>query len=177
MQLCVLRCCPRLLTGCPRLLTATCCRSTLSFLLLGILRFGLYVFDFFVSSSSSACLDCRLRLLWFRSACSRSLWDLVLGLALVLIYDENRMGGVFVFIIMFSFMIRVAPPRRDPLQPGAAHHPVHSLCSRLIPWCHVPCAVHLCLLAQKVMRSSSSCVGVLLASGYTQVQGSLAAPP
>ena len=91
---------------------------------------------------SSAYLDCRLRLLWFRSACSRSLWGLVLGLALVLIYDENRMGGVVVFIIMFSFMIRVAPPRRDPLQPGAAHHPVHSLCSRLLPWCHdiVPCA-------------------------------------
>ena len=58
----------------------------------------------------------------------------------------------------------------------AAHHPLHPLCSRLIPWCHVPCAVHLCLLAQKTLRSSSSCAGVLLASGYTQVQGSLAAP-
>ena len=58
---------------------------------------------------SSAYLDCRLCLLWFRSACSRSLWGLVLGLALILIYDENRMGGVFVFIIMLSFMIRVAP--------------------------------------------------------------------
>ena len=87
--------------------------DALSCLLLGILLLGLYVFDFFVffvSSSSSSCLDRRLRLLWFRSACSRSLWGLVLGLALILIYDENRMGGVFVFIIMFSFMIRVAPP-------------------------------------------------------------------
>jgi hypothetical protein len=158
--------------------------DVLSFSLLRFLLVGLNVFDFFVffvssSDSSLASLDCRLRLQWFRSACSRSLWGLVLGLALVLIYDENRMGGVFVFIIMFSFMIRVAPPRRDPLQPGAAHHPVHSLCSRLLPWCHdiVPCAVHLCLLAQKTVRSSSSCVGVLLVSGYTQVQGSLAAPP
>ena len=160
--------------------------DVLSFSLLRFLLVGLNVFDFFVffvssSDSSLASLDCRLRLQWFRSACSRSLWGLVLGLALVLIYDENRMGGVVVFIIMFSFMIRVAPPRRDPLdlQPGAAHHPVHSLCSRLLPWCHdiVPCAVHLCLLAQKTVRSSSSCVGVLLVSGYTQVQGSLAAPP
>ena len=54
------------------------------------------------SSSSSSCLDRRLRLLWFRSARSRSRWDLVLGVALVLIYDENRMHGVFVF---FFFII------------------------------------------------------------------------
>ena len=54
------------------------------------------------SSSSSSCLDRRLRLLWFRSARSRSRWDLVLGVALVLICDENRMGGVFVF---FFFII------------------------------------------------------------------------
>ena len=91
--------------------------DVLSFSLLRFLLVGLNVFDFFVffvssSDSSLASLDCRLRLQWFRSACSRSLWGLVLGLALalVLIYDENRMGGVFVFIIMFSFMIRVAPP-------------------------------------------------------------------
>ena len=93
--------------------------DVLSFSLLRFLLVGLNVFDFFVffvssSVSSFAFLDCRIRLQWFRSACSRSLWGLVLGLALVLIYDENRMGGVFVFIIMFSFMIRVAPPRRDP---------------------------------------------------------------
>ena len=89
--------------------------DVLSFSLLRFLLVGLNVFDFFVffvfsSDSSLASLDCRLRLQWFRSACSRSLWGLVLGLALVLIYDENRMGGVFVFISMFSFMIRVAPP-------------------------------------------------------------------
>ena len=113
VQLCVLRYCPRLLTGCPRLLTATCCRSTPSHFrpshsALWAVRLRLLrLLRFFISS---AYLDCRLRLLWFRSACSRSLWGLVLGLALVLIYDENHMGGVFVFIIMFSFMIRVAPP-------------------------------------------------------------------
>ena len=87
--------------------------DALSILLLGLLLLGLHVFDFFVffvSSYSSACLDRRLRLLWFRSACSRFLWGLVLGLSLGLIYDENRMGGVFVFIIRFSFMLRVAPP-------------------------------------------------------------------
>ena len=53
------------------------------------------------SSSSSSWFDRRFRLLWFRSARSWSRWDLVLGVALVLIYDENRMGGVFVFFFVF----------------------------------------------------------------------------
>ena len=62
----------------------------------GILLLGFSVlldlFVFFVFFFSSSCLDRRLRLLWFRSF-SFSL-GLVLGIALVLIYDENRMGGV-----------------------------------------------------------------------------------
>ena len=52
------------------------------------------------------------------------------------------------------------------------HHPLHPPCSRLIPWCHVPCAVHLCRLAQETWRSSSCCGGVLLGLEYTQVQSS-----
>jgi hypothetical protein len=91
------------------------------------------------------------------------------------------MGGGFVFIIMFSFMIRVAPPWRHPINPncnpGAAHLPLHPLCSGRIPWCHVPCAVHLCLLAQETWRSSSRCAGVLLELEYTQVKSSLSPPP
>ena len=83
---------------------------------LGLLRLGLVRLLLRTSR-----LDRRLRLLWFHSGRSHSLWGLVLGLALVIIYDDNRMVGVFVLFfiiiinlyiiyIMFFFMSRVAPP-------------------------------------------------------------------
>ena len=63
-----------------------------------------YVLDLLSSVSSSSCLDMRLRLLCFCHAHTCSLWGLglVLGLVLVLIYDDNRMGGV---LVVFSFII------------------------------------------------------------------------
>ena len=66
-----------LLLGIRLLVPIRVCRSELS--VAGILLLGFYVlldlFVFFVSFfSSSSCLGRRLRLLWFRSARSRSLW-------------------------------------------------------------------------------------------------------
>ena len=91
-------------------------RSELS--VAGILLLGFYVlldlFVFFVFFfSSSSCLDRRFRLLWFRSFSFSFSLGLVLGTALVLIYDENRMGAFIIIIIiciMFFFMSCVAPP-------------------------------------------------------------------
>ena len=117
------------------------------------------------SSSPSSCLDRRLRLLWFRSARSRSLWV------------------SFSVLPSFSSTMRIAWVVCLGL--GLHHHYhlhhvllhesccstvtscssssccTHPLCSRLGPCCPVPCAADLCLLAQQTWRSSSRCAGVL----------------
>ena len=119
------------------------------------------------SSSSSSCLDRRLRLLWFRSARSRSLYGLVLGLALFLIYDDNRMG-VFVFffrlgIIYIMFLLHESCSTVTAILFILVFHTILS-----ILFVHVcprrsrrpaPCAVDLCLWAQITWRFRSSCVG------------------
>ena len=82
----------------------------LGFYDLDLFVFFLFFLFFFLSRSSSSpsvVSFCSFSL--SLGSCSRSRWGLVLGLALVLIYDENRMGGVFVFffiIIMLFFMSR-----------------------------------------------------------------------
>ena len=135
----------------------------LGFYVLDLFVFFLFFLFFFLSRSSSSpsvVSFCSFSL--SLGSCSRSRWGLVLGLALVLIYDENRMGGVFVFffiIIMLFFMSRstvtsscssscCAPPSSSSWSSDVS----------VLQWCPVPCAVDLCLLAQATWRSSSSCV-------------------
>ena len=147
-------------------------------------------------SHSSSCLSRRLRLRLWLSPSAVS-FGFLMRLHIRLLLRLRLVSSGFVLLkgtsrspssgfVLCTFAIKVAwvlsscwssccPTLSS--SSSVPHHPFHPLCSRLCPWCHGPCAVHLCLLAQETWRSSSSCVGVLLESGYTQVQSSLAAPP
>ena len=126
--------------------------------LLDLLVFFVFLF------SSPPCIDRRLRLLWFRSARSRSLWvsfsvlpsfsstmRIAWVVCLRLHHHDYHLHHVLLHESCCSTVTSCS----------SSSCCTHPLCSRLGPCCPVPCAADLCLLAQQTWRSSSRCAGVL----------------
>ena len=111
------------------------------------------------SSSSCCCLDRRLRLLWFRSARSRSLWVSVS--VLPSFSSTVRIAWVVCLGLHHHHVLLHEACCSTVTSCSSSSCCTHPLCSRLGPCCPVPCAADLCLLAQQTWRSSSRCAGVL----------------
>ena len=110
--------------------------------------------------SSCCCLSCRLRLRLWLSPSAVS-FGFLMRLHIRLLLRLRLVSSGFVLLeeasrspssgfVSCSFAIKIAWVLSSswssccPTSSSSSSVPHHPLCSRLCPWCHVPCAVDLC---------------------------------